>query len=85
MDGNVSCLFQGKMYAPNSESISNGAQALENILFTFFLAQLLYIFSCIPVCLQEYGKGCTSLFFQAVLQLSGAKSKCFAPIDEDLF
>ena len=35
MDGNASCLFQGKMYAPNSGSISNGAQALEDILLTF--------------------------------------------------
>ena len=44
MDGNVSCLFQGKMYAPNSESISNGAQALENILFTFISSRNYCIF-----------------------------------------
>ena len=45
MDGNVSCLFQGKMYAPNSESISTGAQALENILFTFLSWRNYCIFS----------------------------------------
>lgn len=35
MNGNASCLFQGKIHAPNSGNISNGAQVLENILFTF--------------------------------------------------
>ena len=39
----------------------------------FPCATTVYFF-CIPVCLQEYGKGCTSSLFQVVLQLSGAKS-----------
>ena len=45
MDGNASCLFQGKMYAPNSGSISNGAQSLASILFTFLSWRNCCIFS----------------------------------------
>ena len=51
MDGNASCLFQGKMYAPNSGSISNGAQALEDILLTFISLRnycIFFLYSCLP-------------------------------------
>ena len=77
MDGNASCLFQGKMYAPNSGSISNGAQSLASILFTFLSWRNCCIFSSYSCLLPGIWQGLYVVTFSSSTAIVRSKKLVF--------